>query len=195
MAKKQKNASDPSTLRRLFRLLELTVIFALGAILTNLDRIEQWSHLTRLPAKLTAAQQKNTPAEELHGTVTDVYDGDTCTLMADDQKYRIRFYGIDAPEIKQDGGIVARERLRHKILNKNVRIEVVDQDRYGRTVGKVFLGTRYINLEMAAEGTVWYYQAYAKKARDLRDASEMARKRKWGIWRNPDPQPPWEFRK
>ena len=202
MAKKQNKSIFPATVRRFFRLLELTAVFLLGAVLTNLDRLGD------LPLHIPSfreirQQQQHSSVQEGHsrandllvGTVQSVYDGDTVTLLADGQKYSIRCYGIDAPEIKQEGGITARDRLRHKILNKTVQVEVVNVDRYGRSVGKIFLNNRYINLEMAAEGSVWYYEAYAKNARDLRDAAATARSRKRGIWRNPAPQPPWEFRK
>ena len=121
-------------------------------------------------------------------------NGDTITLLADDKKYRIRFYGIDAPEAQQTDGICSRNALREKILGKEVTVTVKNLDRYGRAVGKVAIGGRDINLEMIREGHAWYYADYARNEYDLYHAQQRAREEKTGLWKNPDPQPPWQYR-
>ena len=124
-----------------------------------------------------------------------MYDGDTITLLTRDKKYRIRFYGIDAPEAKQSGGIASRDALREKILGQEVTVTVMNLDRYGRAVGKVAIGGRDINLEMVREGRAWYYENYARGEEDLEEAQERARKAKLGIWSEDSPTPPWRYRK
>jgi endonuclease YncB( thermonuclease family) len=130
--------------------------------------------------------------------VIEVYDGDTLTLLVDEngseKRYKVRFYGIDAPEADQEYGITSRDALREKILGEKVRVEVISVDRYGRSVGKVMLGGRYINLEMVSEGNAWYYADYASGERDLENAQNQARSRRQGLWYKNNPLPPWEYR-
>lgn len=49
--------------------------------------------------------------EKLTGSVYKIYDGDTITLHRDNKDYKIRFFGIDAPELKQEFGKESREHL------------------------------------------------------------------------------------
>lgn len=74
----------------------------------------------------------------LKGKVVRVADGDTITLLDEDNKQvRIRLYGIDCPENHQDFGTVARQFTADHCFQKIVNVEVKDIDRYGRTVGMV----------------------------------------------------------
>ena len=134
--------------------------------------------------------------QQLSGKIIEVYDGDTATLLTTDNvKYRVRFFGIDAPEAAQEFGIVSRDALREKILGKDVTVRVAATDRYGRAVGRVMLGSRYINQEMAAEGMAWYYKDFAANEYDLAEAENQARRSGRGLWKSPSPQPPWEYRR
>lgn len=78
--------------------------------------------------------------EPLVGRVIQVADGDTITLLTDkNEKIRVRFQGIDAPERDQNFGEASREVLKNLVFGKKVRVEVEKTDRYGRTVGRVWL--------------------------------------------------------
>ena len=92
----------------------------------------------------------NSLAEELSGKVVSVTDGDTLTLKVDRKKHKIRLAGIDTPEKDQPWGKEAKKALVDKVRKKIITVEVVDTDRYGRLVGKVYLGERYINKELVA---------------------------------------------
>ena len=180
----------------------------LGGVIFNLDRwgdaelfllkYRQYmpSIVTRfLPGGFARAGSAQ-PEQELNGRIIEVYDGDTATLLtADNVKYKVRFYGIDAPEAAQESGIDSRDALRGKILGKDVTVMVAATDRYGRAVGKVMLGSRFINREMVAEGWAWYYQDYASGEYDIAEAENKAKRERLGLWRNASPQPPWEWRK
>lgn len=96
--------------------------------------------------------------------------------------YEIRMYGIDAPEYKQTGGKNALKCLIKLIKNKLVKVNKIDQDHYGRLIGKVFVGKNYINLEMVKRGQAHWYSKYAPKDKDLRDAELQARKHNLGLW-------------
>ena len=70
-----------------------------------------------------------------------------------------------------------------------------DKDRYGRTVGRVFVGSHDVNAEMVRRGFAWWYRTYAKKAVDLASAETEAKNAGRGLWADKAPVPPWEFRK
>ena len=194
----------PGVKKTLFALL----FILLGGLLFNLDRmgntgITLLKYRQYLPRFVTrflpgggADEGRAVAKQEIPGRIIEVYDGDTATLLtADNLKYRVRFFGIDAPEAAQDFGLVSRDALREKILGKEVAVNVASADRYGRAVGRVMLGARYINQEMAAEGMAWYYRDYAANEYDLADAEKQARAHRRGLWKNPSPQPPWEWRR
>ena len=191
------------------RMVSILFFVLLGGLLFNLDRAgdfgimllkyKNWlprSVVSFLPGG-NAGDGAAVPDEKIAGRVIEVYDGDTATVLAEaaNRKYKVRFFGIDAPEAAQNGGIASRDALRDKILGKNVVVKVVSVDNYRRAVGKVMLGGRYINLEMVAEGHAWYYRDYAQREYDLASAEAEARTGRAGLWRDSAPQPPWEYRR
>ena len=214
MAKKnsKKSTGSQKIIRKLnpfkVSLKYMTWVFfiLLGGFLFNLDRmgdfgLELLKHKELLPYRLrfflpggTAQDSKAERNEIIIGRAIEVYDGDTISVVNNDKKYRIRFYGIDAPESRQEHGKIARNALREKILGKEVSVTVKNLDRYGRAVGKVSLGSRDINLEMVKEGHAWHYISYAKKEHDIAEAEKEARANKLGLWQNASPMPPWDYR-
>ncbi|MEI6856806.1 thermonuclease family protein [Psychrilyobacter sp.] len=91
-------------------------------------------------------------AKTLTGTVSYVSDGDTIHIVANNQKYKIRFYGIDTPERTQEYGLEAKDFVHKRIAKKTVTVEVMDTDRYGRKVGKVYYNGKYLNKEIVKNG-------------------------------------------
>ena len=133
---------------------------------------------------------------ELVGQVVAIADGDTLTLLDTDKvQHKIRLAGIDAPEKKQAFGTVARKALGDKVSREKVRIVWKQKDKYGRILGDVYLDDRNINREMVADGFAWWYRKYAPKDRELERAETEARKLRRGLWKDDNPDPPWEFRK
>lgn len=121
-----------------------------------------------------------TLAEDLHGRVVSIADGDTLTILTGTQQVKIRLAEIDTPERKQPWGNRAKQALSDKVFGKDVRVDVVDTDRYGRTVGKIWLGSRNINRELVREGHAWVYRKYMKD-KSLLDDESHARKEKLGL--------------
>lgn len=128
------------------------------------------------------------------GRATWVKDGDSFLMRSGGKKYEIRMYGIDAPEYKQPRGKNALKTLIKLIKNKTIKVEKKDDDRYGRLVGKVYLGKTYINLEMVKRGQAYWYKKYAPKDKDLEQAELSAKKAKRGVWANKDAIKPSEWR-
>jgi micrococcal nuclease len=122
--------------------------------------------------------------------------GDKMETVLDDAKvqHKIRLHGIDAPEKGQAFATQARENLAAKEFCKIVRVEVVDVDRYRREVGQIYLGDRFINLEMVRDGFAWRYVRY-DKAGEFTNAEREAREKRRSLWADPNPVPCWEYRR
>ncbi len=69
-------------------------------------------------------------------------------------------------------------------------------DRYKRLVGKVYLGGRYINAEMVADGAAWVYRKYSKDQAML-ELERRAREEGRGLWVLQEDQrvAPWVWRR
>lgn len=135
-------------------------------------------------------------AEELKGQVVRVSDGDTIVVLdAGKVQHKIRLAGIDAPEKAQAYGDKAKDALAALVAGKEVRVEVSGRDRYGREIGRVFVGVVDANLEQIKAGFAWHYAQFAPAAKDLAEAQEKARAGKLGLWKNSAPVAPWDFRK
>jgi endonuclease YncB( thermonuclease family) len=142
-------------------------------------------------------------AETLRGMVKTVYDGDTVVIVGRGTgRATVRLYGIDAPETRkpkssgQPYGSQARRVLMYKLLGKEVTAAVQERDQYGRTVAVIELEGRDINAEMVAEGMAWAYRQYLAGPYASRyiGLEGKARRQHRGLWRENNPQPPWEFR-
>jgi endonuclease YncB( thermonuclease family) len=138
----------------------------------------------------------NLLSAEIRGLVVGVSDGDTITVLDDMDKgrFRIRLYGIDAPEKKQDFGQKAKQYLSSRLFRKAVVIRYKEIDRYGRIVGKVYLDNEEINVDMLKNGYAWHYKNY-DNSEEYSQAEINARKKGIGLWSLKNPVPPWNFRK
>lgn len=124
--------------------------------------------------------------------VVSVHDGDTLKL---DDGRTIRLSGIDAPEIAQPYGIESRDLLRKLTRKKMIRVETNGKDRYGRTIGEIFVGKHSVNRAMVRRGAAWWCKKYAPKDAILRTMEACARAHRNGIWQSPDAVAPWDWRK
>lgn len=135
-------------------------------------------------------------AAELRGRVVGITDGDTLTLLsAQREEIRIRLSDIDTPERGQPYGNRARQSLSDLAFGRDARIEVRDTDRYGRTVGRVFVGAVDVNAELVRRGSAWVFRRYSNDPTLLRLEAD-ARAARRGLWALPEAQrlPPWEWR-
>jgi len=146
------------------------------------------------PASPTSA---TTPIDAaLKGQAVNITDGDTFTLRYSSlEEERVRLHGIDAPERNQPHGPAAGAELARLIEGREVRVELVDRDNYGRLVARVWIGDLDINLALVEAGHAWWYEYYAQDRRDLELAEEAARRAQLGLWAQRNPVPPWEWRR
>lgn len=132
---------------------------------------------------------------ELVGRVVGVSDGDTITVLDDMDKgrFRVRLYGIDAPEKRQAFGNKAKQYLSSLVYGKRVSVRFSAIDRYGRIVGRVYLSGRDISLAMLSAGYAWHYTQYDNSP-EYAAAEKQARYTGGGLWVDRSPVPPWVFR-
>ncbi len=136
-----------------------------------------------------------TYAESFTGKLVKVLDGDTVEVLHDGKAERIRLAQIDCPEKGQPYGQAAKQYVLDVAALKIVTVQVDTVDRYGRTVGEVFLpdGSN-LNKQIVGAGYAWQYKRYSKDPA-YADLEEQARKTKLGLWQDKEPVPPWEWRK
>lgn len=145
---------------------------------------------------LEARRGGDPTAVTLEGRVVRIHDGDTVSFQAGAATQRVRLAQIDAPEQSQPWGRRAREALVRLVEGRDARLVVVDRDDYGRTVGDLYVGDRFVNEALVRDGHAWAYRRHLRHP-EIADAEDEARRAGRGLWRLPAPErePPWEWRR
>ncbi len=135
--------------------------------------------------------------------VERVLDGDTVVVRG--WKERVRLANIDAPEMSHGYGrpgqpfsVQSGKWLAAQLEGKpGVTVRCVDEDRYGRRVCDFFRNGEHINKAAARNGFAWANTASARYLRDksVLAAQEEARGARRGLWAEPSPTPPWQWRR
>lgn len=129
------------------------------------------------------------------GKVVAVLDGDTIEVLHNGKAERIRLNGIDCPEKKQAFGQKAKQFTSSLVFGKTVVVVPSEKDRYNRTVGDVFLlDGGNISYELVKAGLAWWYRNYSNDVLIAMLELEAQLERR-GLWVDPHPIPPWEWRK
>ena len=127
--------------------------------------------------------------------VVGVSDGDTLTVRDGDVKTVLRLAEIDAPERTQPYSQVSRHNLEALCkAAKSVEFKRVDTDRFGRTVAHVWCDAVHVNWRQVEDGLAWCFTRYLKHAEECLPLELTAKSERRGLWRDPTPLAPWEFR-
>ena len=134
--------------------------------------------------------------QNVSSNTVHVIDGDTIKIG----NKKIRFSGIDAPELNQycfkNGkkilcGVLAKKALVKKIGNKVPKCVIEGKDIYKRILAECFINEKSLSKFLVRSGYAFAYRKYSKKF--IQD-EEVARKNKLGLWSMKFDYP-WEFRK
>lgn len=127
------------------------------------------------------------------GRVVSVHDGDTVTILSGGVERRVRLVGIDAPERGQPYGSVARRGLAARIAGRDVQVIERGADSYGRTLARLRIGGADVNALQVRDGFAWVFRRFESDPAliALEDEARAARR---GLWRDPEPVPPWVWR-
>ncbi len=128
------------------------------------------------------------------GRVVAVHDGDTISVLVGRRPVKVRLDGIDCPELSQPYGRVAKLFTSDHVFGKTVEVEQTTVDRYGRSVGRVFVNGEDLSNLVLAAGLAWHYTQYSSD-RSLAAAEQSARAAHRGLWSQPNPTPPWVYRR
>ncbi len=82
------------------------------------------------------------------------------------------------------------------VYGKTVKVDVRDVDRYGRYVALIEVDGQVLNEALIKKGYAWVYRKYCKAdfCEDWLFIESLVRGHKVGLWSEPGPMPPWEFR-
>ena len=125
-----------------------------------------------------------------------ITDGDTIKVNGE----KIRFSGIDTPELKQtcikEGvkkpcGLTAKQILIDKIADNNVICVNEGKDQYKRTLAECFVNNESLSSYLVRSGYAFAYRKYSKKF--IID-EDYARVNKLGMW-SMEFEYPWDFRR
>ena len=135
-------------------------------------------------------------AADVSARVVSVLDGDTLEVLHNNHPASIRLSGIDCPEKGQAYGNRAKQAASALVFRKDVILQTYGQDKFGRAFGDVFLldGIN-VNHTLVKDGWCWWYQKYAPRDTVLEGLAHDTREAKIGLWADPQPVPPWEWRK
>lgn len=212
------NAKSNKRLRQLRKVLVVVVLFSLlqyfttgsvqwpaalyqkvtGTLSDYATRPEAgWRRAAESLEDIGAAREgKSVTDFDLTGRVVRVADGDTVSVLdGSNTQHKVRLFGIDTPERDQPYGQAAKRSLMQLIDEKSVGVVIVTTDSYGRTVGTLYRDGVNINVAMVASGYAWWYQYYAPHEHALQEAEQQARSQKLGLWAEPNPVAPWDWRR
>lgn len=139
-------------------------------------------------------------AQAMGGRVIAVIDGDTVLFKPDHHGaasrsfLKLRLADIDAPEHDQPYGDAATAALSALLLNRRVTLETVATDVYGRTIARIRIGAMELDAALVRNGFAWA-AARSRRSAGLLEAQHDARRARRGLWQDPAPIPPWEWRR
>lgn len=131
--------------------------------------------------------------------VVVIGDGDTLTARCGEpgsfELLKVRLSAVDAPEMNQPHGRLARQALATLCFRQQAVIKPQAVDRYGRTVADVACHGIDAGQALVTWGHAWVFDRYAKGYGHLYPIQAEARAQRIGLWAVPDPVPPWEWRR
>jgi endonuclease YncB( thermonuclease family) len=133
-------------------------------------------------------------AQSVTGKVVAVHDGDTISIRTSSTTIRVRLVGIDCPEARQPYSARAKRFTSQMVFGKTVTVIGEGLDRYDRLLGRVLVDGVDVNEALVRNGLAWHYQDGAGDRR-LAEAEKAARAARAGLWADPDPIPPWRWRR
>ena len=138
--------------------------------------------------------------QKMEGVVVAVNEGDSIAVKNDrsisGKVFKVRLADIDSPDISQSFGEQSRQFTHQLIYGKRVQVRYRNVDRYSRLIGEVIMGDgELLNEVIVRNGYAWHYRVKAQENPTLSNLEYQAWKLKLGLWVQPSPLPPWEFRR
>ena len=140
----------------------------------------------------------NVHAASLFGKVIEVNSGDVLTIFNLNRPVRVKLLGVDAPEMNQAFGDVAKKHLADLVLDKSVLVEYSGIEADNSLSGRVLLNNADVGAQMIRDGAAWFDTNITNRLsmtdRDVYQQSEQAaRNERRGLWQEENPIAPWEY--
>src|SRR5215213_8197460 len=134
-------------------------------------------------------------AASLFGKVIDVSSGDVITVFNLNRPVRVKLLGVDAPEMDQAFGDVAKKHLSDLIYDKSVSVEYAGISADGSLAGRVLLNGSDIGAQMIRDGAAWFdpnnLSHLSTTDREVyHDSEQAARSERRGLWETENPVAP-----
>ena len=145
-----------------------------------------------------ASAQTGGPREDetYAARVSRVFDGDTIWVkpLAGGRYRKLRLDGIDAPEICQPGGTVARDVLADRVLDEVVEVRVRSHDDYGRGLARISHQSEDVGGWLVARGMAWSYR-WGRSPGPYARQEAASRAAGLGVVADPTAELPRDFRR
>jgi micrococcal nuclease len=125
---------------------------------------------------------------------TGVADGDTFVATIHGAPRRVRLARIDAPEKRQPYGRRAEQALRELVWKRTVHMHWEALDRNCRPIAQVRVEGSDVGEALVRMGMAWQYTGYSQDP-GLAALEQRARDSRSGLWADPNPIPPWQWRR
>ena len=137
-------------------------------------------------------------AASLFGKVIEVHSGDVITIVNLNRPVRVRLLGVDAPEMDQAFGDVAKKHLAYLVSDKSVLVEYAGIAGDHSLNGRVLLDGADIGAQMIRDGAAWVdpstrHRLSATDREVYQQSEDAARSERRGLWQQENPLAPWEF--
>jgi len=135
------------------------------------------------------------PALVVAQTVVAIVDGDTLVISNPDLSHTtIRLLAIDAPEPNQPFGMRSKRSLSEICHRRFAMLSDARRDRHGRTHARVHCGGVDAGAEQVRRGMAWVHIRFGRD-KGMEDLQEEARHARRGLWADPSPTTPWDWRR
>jgi micrococcal nuclease len=125
-------------------------------------------------------------APETQAAVTRVIDGDTIEVNISGAIYKVRYIGVDTPEVGEPWADEATEFNKQLVEGKTVWLEkdISETDRYNRLLRYVYVDETFVNAELVSHGLAWAkaYEPDTKYQGYFEELEAKAREAGLGIW-------------
>ena len=172
----------------------------------NFFRLQICTLLLSASGVVQGAAPQSAAAHDFTAKVIAVLDGDTVLIRRGGSMVKIRLAEIDAPEVAHAGtggqmpdspqpfGENSKRSLSGMVLGKQVDVVTQAVDQYGRLVANLSVDGRDVNAEQVRRGMAWEY-SYRHSNHVLLALQGEAKQAGRGLWVQPAPIPPWDWRK
>src|SRR6185312_8979384 len=138
-------------------------------------------------------------ASTIQGKVVEILDGERLSLTSVNQSFKVKLIAVAAPAPRQPFADVAKQHLSDLVVGKYVVVHFSGMTREGFVLGRVVARDMDVGEQMIRDGVAWYNKVEATGFTEIQKqeyfgSEQAARSEARGLWKDPNPVSPWDFR-